>query len=386
MATPARNAWFDPKNVMHGWYFRDEEISSALAGDRLLNVSIDLSNPCNLNCHYCFIEEKSSTRKIRHPDEMTIPETLAVLEDFARAGAKTVNIVGGGEPTIDRAFSEVVSTIAGHGMVPVVFTNGIRLAEEHDCSLVKFLHDKNATVVLKYNSEDAAVQDLVAGRPGYTANRDKALDRLKDYCFNAEVPTRLALDIIAFKGNLAELPTIHRMCRAEGIFPILADFIPTGRTDNGDLQDNGSLAALAPSSRILAQRTLRPLSPQERADLVRELAEIDLREFQIAREAIPAYYGGAICTQLLGLYVDIRGNIWPCVARSRRTASGALAAGFLGNVRAGDKPSEIWRTHEYMDRLRKEFTGACPYKPELVPLETVRLVQNRRSNDVTLPH
>jgi 2-iminoacetate synthase ThiH len=59
----------------------------------MLNPSIDLSNPCNLNCPCCFIEEKSSAREVRKPNELSVRETLQVVDDLASAGAETVNIV-----------------------------------------------------------------------------------------------------------------------------------------------------------------------------------------------------------------------------------------------------------------------------------------------------
>ena len=81
----------------------------------MLNVSIDLSNPCNLNCPYCYIEEKSSSRKIRRSDEIPIELTLSAISKFADAGARTVNIVGAGEPTVDVDFERVVRRIGRGG-------------------------------------------------------------------------------------------------------------------------------------------------------------------------------------------------------------------------------------------------------------------------------
>ena len=78
------------RNSIAGWFFSDEEITSALSNGHMLNPSIDLSNPCNLNCAYCFIEEKNSTRKIRKPNELTHEEVINVIDDLHSCGAKTI--------------------------------------------------------------------------------------------------------------------------------------------------------------------------------------------------------------------------------------------------------------------------------------------------------
>ncbi len=353
----------DLRNTMAGWSFAKEQLASALSGASMLNPSLDLSNPCNLNCPYCFIEEKNSARKIRKPDELSVAELLAAVDDFKEAGARTVNLVGAGEPTIDPAFQEVVGRISSNGMITVLFTNGIRLA--YDQSLVDFLYEHRVTVVLKYNAISEEVQDLVAGRPGYSKKRNQALENLQDRGFNAHEPTRLGLDIMAFKGNLNEIPEIHRLCRSRSILPIVGDFIPTGRTESGHFVGYESVRTMAAPERLRVPDVLQPLSAQERFDLFERLRQIDREEFDIDRGPSAAYYGGGICTQILGVYLDIQGDIWPCVARAQLW-EGRLLPQRLGNVRQGDRSSSVWRTHPYMMLVRDKYDGGCPYKSPLV--------------------
>ena len=221
----------DLRNTLAGWDFSQDEITSALRAGEMLNPSIDLTNACNLNCPYCYIEEKNSARKLRRPDELKHEEISAILRDLKACGAQTINIVGAGEPTIDPHFEETVQDIHDLGLRTVLFTNGIRLAS--DQSLVHFLYSRSTSVVLKYNSSDSHTQDLVAGRIGYTVKRDQALTHLFDAGFNAHSPTRLGIDMMAFKGNSHEIVNIHRWCRDENIFPICGEYIPTGRTASG---------------------------------------------------------------------------------------------------------------------------------------------------------
>jgi len=326
----------------------------------MLNVSLDLSNPCNLNCAYCFIEEKSSVRKLRRPDELTVEETMAILDDFAGAGARTVNLVGAGEPTIDPHFETIIDAITARHMTPVVFTNGLRFSTDH--RLVRWLYQKNCTIVIKYNSSSAAVEDAIVGRSGYTRAREQAVELLRDAGFAGATPTRLGFDTVAFGANYAELPEIHRLARTRNIYPIIADYIPTGRTNHGLFDGNAAVDLLDDMTGDFVMSALQPLSALQRAALVRKLSEIDAA-LGVTRSADCAYYSGGRCTQLLGLYVDILGHIWPCVARQWRDQSVQLSP--IGFWRDNDRPSLIWRSHPYLRHLRNTYTGACPYKNAL---------------------
>lgn len=349
----------DKRNIINGWYFTPDELASAISGERMLNASIDLSNICNLNCPYCFNEEESSVRKVHFENELTFDEILLVLHDLSSIGAKTINIVGAGEPTIDPNFTRAIEAIVDQGMKPVIFTNGIRIAS--DFSMIDFLHKKNACVVLKFDSVDEDIQDLVVGSVGYTRYRNQALENLKNAGFNSYEPTRLGLDTVVFKENLKDITKIHCFCRREGIFPIIADYIPTGRTANGQFTGFSAIRAMSESERFRVRETLQPPSPEERQQLYAELLQIDTQEFGINRQDKTAYYSGGSCSQLMGVYVDIRGDIWPCVARARKQRN-KLSFNPLGNIRQGDNPSSIWKYNPYMRHIRETYTGACPYK------------------------
>lgn len=356
----------NPRNSIRGWYFTPDEIAGALSNGHMLNPSIDLSNPCNLNCPYCYIEEKNSSRKIRRPNELTHTETETVIRDLHACGARTINLVGAGEPTIDPHFEETVKLIYSLGMTTVLFTNGIRFS--HDTDLLRLAQTHNVSIVLKYNSAKSDIQDLVAGRRGYAEKRDKALHMLVDYGFNAHEPTRLGIDTIAFQGNIKELPEIHRWCRNENIFPIAGDYIPTGRTDGGKFQGFNSLSGFTETDQNRITSLLQPSTDAQRATLFEELRSID-QEFGIIREGCSAYYGGGICTQILGLYIDIEGNIWPCVARQQKSAYSTESKP-LGNVRKGHSISSLWRGYPYLTTIRNSFNGGCPYKVILPAIQS----------------
>lgn len=358
----------DLRNTLAGWDFSADEINASCANGIMLNPSIDLTNACNLNCPYCYIEEKQSLRKVRKPDELSYEEHLAIIDDLRTCGARTINIVGAGEPSIDPHFIDIIKYIHAAGMRTVLFTNGIRIT--HELNLPHFLYSHGVSIVLKYNSRNHSVQDLAAGSNGYTEKRDKALDLLLDAGFRAQEPTRLAIDAIAFRGNVAELLSIHRWCREENIFPIVGDYIPTGRTEMGRFEGHKALVTLPEGRQTEIEFLLQPITESDRQHLVASMAAID-SSLGISRSVNFAYLGGGICTQILGLYIDILGNIWPCVARKQRMGA-ALSNGLLGNTRSGSLASAVWKSDPYISAIRQSFDGGCPYKPPLISTDSLK--------------
>ena len=350
----ADGGWFTRLPVLDAWSFTDAEIAEAIDEQRLLNPSIDLSNSCNLNCPYCFVEDRASADKRRRPNELRLEETLKVVEDFAAAGARTLNLVGAGEPTIDPHFRAIVERTADLNMRTMLFTNGISIAREP--ALARWLIDRKVSIALKFNSRRPELQDALAGRVGYTKQRDNALRILLATGFAKDMPTRLALDVLVMAEVYAELPRIYLWCRTNNVHPIFAEYVPTGRTSQGD-----RILALG-STTDPSRHNLGRLDANRRARLAADLASIDKASGLPVPERPCAYFGGERCTQLLGVYVDIQGLVWPCVARTQ-LHGGVPSHQPLGTVRqASTSASGLWRNHPAMEQLRREYTGACPYK------------------------
>lgn len=346
-------------NTINGWNFSKSEIDEAiLANNVLLNPSIDFTNACNLNCSYCFIEDKNSLRKKRRTNELTLKESLEIIDDLAHLNARTINIVGAGEPTLYENFYEIIEYINKKGLTSVLFTNGLKLLSDKE--MIPFLYKNNVSIILKYNSDYNDLQDLIVGKSDYTVNRNKVLNLLIDYKFNKSQTTRLGIDTIVFKGNFKELPNIHKWCRENNIFPISANFIPTGRTKDSRLQMHFFNKDYSESQIKILNEYLQPISHNDSIWLYNQNKIID-EKYNIFWNQEIAYYNGGTCSQILGLYIDIEGNIWPCVARSFNR-NGRNEFGLLGNIRNGDSIESIWKNHPYIKKTRKNFNGGCPYK------------------------
>jgi len=115
--------------IIDGWQFPEEVYDKAHHEDKLVKLVIELSNVCNLSCPGCFTKRAdggwNGGSKKRLPNELSYETQIALLKEGAELGAKTVDIVGAGEPTLDPRFEEIVGRINDLGMHAVVFTHAI---------------------------------------------------------------------------------------------------------------------------------------------------------------------------------------------------------------------------------------------------------------------
>lgn len=321
--------------IMRGWDFSQAEVQAALAEGRILNPAVELcSNVCPWSCDFCFTEATLVGKKRKLANELSLEERVRLLEDLAELGARSINIVGAGEPTVDPYFWDLLAACSRLGLTPLVYTEGaLKLSDLDFC---KRLDDTGATVVLKVNSlfqEEYQNSILVSGNVtphtpkfNYFKKRQQALENLIKLGFNSSSPTRMAFDTILCRENENEIETLHRFARDNNIFVLLVNFLPSGRSLSGHTN---------------------ALSRDEQFAMFKRLAEIDLREYGITQSGRFPYGGSQPCLiRGTGAFIKIGGDVLACPGET----SG------VGNIRK-EPLSAIW------DRLigvRREFDGGCP--------------------------
>lgn len=83
-----------------------------------IEVSLELTNACNLDCVYCYLNAGK-----RHPRELTTSEILHLLEDLADMKVFKVYL-GGGEPLLHHDFFKIAKHGIDLGLDTVTSTNG----------------------------------------------------------------------------------------------------------------------------------------------------------------------------------------------------------------------------------------------------------------------
>lgn len=337
------------QNGINGWVFSDEEIDNAHHRNEILMLDMELGIKCSLDCSYCF--RKNDERDGVGHELLSMQKTLSIIDEAKDMGAKSIHIVGKGEPTEHHEFFKVIGHIASLGMIPLVFSAGHvfgndRLAMAcHGISgeeMAKKTYELGTSIIVKANSSDPAVQDRIVGNPeiedddgkhGYTYYRDKGLERLIEAGLNKHAPTRLGAATVILKDNYDEIYKNYVNFRKLNIYPIVNTFVPCGRTKTKEESDKIDV------------------TDREKIELWKRIYSFNI-ENGIGYDGISSYCGGHICSQLgYAMYINVWGEVFDCPASKNK----------LGNIKESSL-KELWER----STNRKVFGGRkdnyCPHR------------------------
>lgn len=307
-----------------GTDYDKETVAAALSAQRMLHLDLDLTGECKLNCFYC---DRTPDRYSDVPNrqELSTAERLDIIRQARALGATTVEFPGAGEPMIDKGFWPVIELIHELGMIPVIFTSGYHL----NALSIERLYDLGATVFVKHNSDDPAVQDKMVGIKGYGKIATRALHMMVERGFGRQIPTRLAIDMVTTPHfqNLAEIGDIFRWCRDNNVHQYIMTLIPEGMADHKS---------------VLFER-------QRANELIEYIAQIDRDEYGLNYVPTRPMAGGYRCRQVnVGLFVNLFGEVYDCNGLGR----------LIGHLRRNSL-AEIWRS-TFAQRIRQpEQDGFC---------------------------
>jgi len=110
--------------MIAGWAFSERAITAARSGDRLLNCSVDLSNPCNLNCPYCMSRTSS---KPKAPELSTSEIKRLIIDEVKKYCSHPAMAFSGGEFLLREDALELLDYTASRGMWSFINTNAVNL-------------------------------------------------------------------------------------------------------------------------------------------------------------------------------------------------------------------------------------------------------------------
>jgi AdoMet-dependent heme synthase len=272
--------------ILAGYTYDPEEAYKARDDNRLLAIRVETNRSCNLRCRYCYAQSGADL-----VDELEIGALEKVVSQAAELGAKSIVVIGGGEPTMHPEFRRLISFISGSGMIPMVFTNTINVTAE----LARFLYDNNASIMGKCDSLRAGVQDYLAGIKGSFEKIRAGLNNLIDAGFTKpDDPHRLRLGVsfVSCRMNLPEVENIWHYCRTNRIFPNMEVLTPTGRAFDM-LKD-------------------QYLSTDEIKEHKLRLLEVDQKNYGYDWLVYTPLVASGCLQHLYSLYITLDGNVRPC--------------------------------------------------------------------------
>lgn len=91
-------------------------------------VALNLTRKCNLGCAHCYLD--AGTRSDGGPKELGTEEVRGILDGIADMSEETMVVFTGGEPTLRRDLTELISYATSLGLMPVLGTNGTLLDDK----------------------------------------------------------------------------------------------------------------------------------------------------------------------------------------------------------------------------------------------------------------
>jgi len=138
---------------------------------RALYVTLCLTDKCNMACNLCFMcdnQGRSYVQEFRREDILLVVKNI---------GTKKKVLLSGGEPTLREDLLDIIDIIKKSDNIPVLYTNGIRLA---DFDYVKSLADHGLEkIYLSLDGLNENTTSVICGDRSYLAFKLKALDNLK---------------------------------------------------------------------------------------------------------------------------------------------------------------------------------------------------------------
>lgn len=303
-----------------GLEFSQEEIAAARARNGLLSMELELSRACNLRCVYCYAESGSPIE-----NELTLDEIFSAIDQAVELGARKIIILGGGEPTLYKDLFKVIDYILAKNVNVDVFTNGMLIDQEK----AKALYDRQVSVVIKMNSRNPEIQDMLAGHTGAFTAIQKGLQALRNAGYPDEKHT-LGIETIICSQNYDELADLWTWARQRSIIPYIEMMTLQGRaTDHPDLE----------------------VSIEKVQSLFEKLAKIDEEQFNSHWTPHPPLAASQCARHEYSCTVTANGEVQPCPGVN--VSVGNIREQSLAEILKESKPIQELRN------IRKIIKGRC---------------------------
>jgi len=311
----------------------------------LASLWIEIPDHCHLQCGYCFADTRRNQPHLTK-DHLKVDEYLKMIDDFAASGGKYLGIPGNGEPfhpANRNLVRQILRRATDKGLSTTVFTTGDAIfwkmlpdktfsecvSTEPDYALMDEMMTYDIILLVKCNSikddkdeEGYTIQDRLVGQSGYTQARKKAMEILiNKYKLNKK--ERLGIVTSIMPENKDEIVKLFEYAKEKELIFDCDTILPRGRGKKFLEGKKGKIACDSSKDRI---------SPQEYKAIYKALEEVSGENFSVCGS-----YVGVACDRIKHhLYIDIKGDAYPCIGCVGRKENLCL-----GNIR--DMPiKDIW--------------------------------------------
>jgi radical SAM protein with 4Fe4S-binding SPASM domain len=326
----------------------------------LSSLWIEIPDFCHLQCSYCFASTKRNSPRIAK-DHLLDKEYIKLIEDFSLLGGKFLGIPGNGEPFHPKNRKLVLKILrkATELKIPTtVFTTGDSIfyniddpkkyqdaiSTEPDFSLMDELAQLDIILLIKCNSLVPKIQNTIVAQNGYTETRAKAIDFLINrYSFNnhgSDKKQRLGIVTSILPENKDEILKLYHFAKDNNLIFDCDTILPRGRG----------------------------ITWKEKSNLI----DLDYKAVynNLSKESNESMssggsYVGVACDRVFHhLYIDIKGNAYPCIGCVDRDENAdPQKILLLGNIR-NESLKKIWNNvirKQLRENLPSIIIGPCSY-------------------------
>lgn len=199
--------------------FNDEAISCCLSRNGLLSIELEFTRKCNLRCVYCY-----SVAGMPRENELSLRELKSVINQAKELGARKIILLGGGEPLLYEGLEEVVLYIRSLGLKAILFTNGTLINKK----IAGYMMRNRVSIIVKQNSLDPGVQDMLAGGHGAFEKIQRGIRILREEGY-PDGEASLGIQTVICRQNIHELLSMWMWARDNRIIPYFEILTIQGR-------------------------------------------------------------------------------------------------------------------------------------------------------------
>jgi radical SAM protein with 4Fe4S-binding SPASM domain len=304
---------------VNGFEFDAAEIAEAVENGRLLSIEIEFSRKCNFRCPYCYVEQDDG-----NADELSPDEFRGVILQARALGARKI-VVLGGEPMLYPHIAEMTMFMRKHSMDVEMFTNGTNMTPQ----MARFLMAHRVRVVMKMNTRDERLQDLLSGREGANQIIRAALKNLRSAGYPGE-ERLLGVSSVICRDNYDELIDLWQWLRDQNIEPYFEMITPQGNA---------------------ARNEWLHIDGRRVEQIFRTISALDRACYGRVWEPQPPLVGARCLRHQFSCLVTSRGDVMPCVGVT--ITVGNVRERSLGDIIANSKVIQELRDY------RRTIKGPC---------------------------
>ena len=158
----------------HKLPFHYEKVSAWESGERISPVSVDmaLTRACGAMCSFCY----AIMQEPQERSQITVDNSLKLLDDFKSVGIKSVSLISDGESTLSKAYVPFIKHASELGIDVGNATNGWELSQEKTDQVLPHLTWVRFTVAA---GTPNGYSSIMYKGPNETQVFDKAMKNIK---------------------------------------------------------------------------------------------------------------------------------------------------------------------------------------------------------------